>query len=328
MEPEYIAVSEDDAVAVATLQENNAVAVIDLSTKTVVDIKALGYKDHSIPGNGLDASNKDDKINIALYKINGMYQPDAISSFIVEGNQYYVTANEGDAREYDAFIEEFDAKDVRVDASVFGNIDSLFDKEVLGKIDITNTKGDTDGDGKFEELYSYGARSFSVWDENGDLVWDSGDEFEQKSAELYPLYFNSDNDESGELDARSDDKGPEPEAITTGVFNDTTYAFIGLERMGGIMVYNLINPNNPVFETYINDRDYDATDEEKQGDLGPEDIIYIPNASNNKPAIAVSNEVSGTISFYKISESDGTNVNELSGNENVVYLYPNPANRS
>ncbi len=309
LEPEYIAVSEDGKTAYVSLQENNALGLLNLETGEFEEIVPLGFKDHSAAGNGLDASDRDDTINIENYPVLGMYQPDAIATYTVDGKTYLVTANEGDAREYDGFEEEERIKDLDLDPTAFPNADALQADENLGRLDITTTLGDTDGDGDFDELYAYGARSFSIWDEDGNLVWDSGDQFEQKLAELLPDDFNSTNDENGSFDSRSDAKGPEPEGVTIGAIGDKVFAFIGLERVGGIMVYDVTDPSNPTFASYTNNRDFSGDAEAgTAGDLGPEGLVFISreNSPNGKNLVVVTNEVSGTTTVYEAVPEPGT----------------------
>ena len=116
LEPEYIAVSSDSKKAWIALQENNAVAILNIPAGRITHILPLGFKSYSLPTTGLDASNKDGAINIAAYAgLFGMYQPDAIAAFEIFGKQYLITANEGDARDYDGFSEEKRVKDLALD---------------------------------------------------------------------------------------------------------------------------------------------------------------------------------------------------------------------
>ncbi len=304
LEPEYIAVSADSRTAYATLQENNAVAVIDIRRARVMAIVPLGFKSHMLPGNGIDASDRDFAINIANWPVYGMYMPDAIAAFEINGQQYLVTANEGDARDYDGFAEEARVKDLVLDPIAFPNAAQLRTDAQIGRLTVTTTMGDWNNDGMYEELYAFGARSFSIWNASGQLVWDSGDQFEQITAALSPADFNSNNDENDTFDNRSDNKGPEPEGIAVGTFNGRTYAFIGLERIGGIMVYDVTNPQAPEFVQYLNNRDF-AGDPElgTAGDLGPEGLLVIPaeQSPSGEPLLVVSNEVSGTTTIYRIN---------------------------
>ncbi len=307
-EPEYIAVSVDNSRAWVALQENNAVALLDIDKAEILDVLPLGFKDHNLLGNELDASNEDEGINIRNWPVKGMYQPDAITSYAYNGKTYYITANEGDARDYAGFSEEARVEDLVLAPGAFPN--NLQNLENLGRLNITTTLGSTTECGTpevtecYNELYSYGARSFSIWNEDGQRVFDSGSEFERITASLIPDNFNGNNDENS-FDNRSDDKGPEAEAATVGEINGQTFAFIGLERVGGIMVYNVTNPQNPEFVQYLNNRDFsDEADPEAgtAGDLGPEGLAFIAasDSPTGEPMLAVGNEVSGTTTLYSI----------------------------
>ncbi len=303
LEPEYIAVSHDSKTAFVACQENNALAIIDIRKAKVQKIVGLGTKDHSIAGNGIDASNKDDAVNIATWPVKGFYQPDSIASFRYRGKTLIVSANEGDSRDYDGYSEEERVKYLTLDPTAFPGAALLQENEQLGRLKTTTAQGDTDGDGDFDELYSYGARSFSIWDADGTMIFDSGDDFEQILAIEYPLDFNSTNDENDSFDSRSDDKGPEPEALTVGTINHYSYAFIGLERMGGIMVYDITDPYSPVFVQYITTRDFSGDPESgSAGNLAAEGMAFIPakDSPNGKPLLAVSYEVSGTTGIFEI----------------------------
>ncbi len=324
LEPEYIAVSRDSKKAWVSLQENNAVAVLNIPARRITHVLPLGFKDQGLPGNGLDASNKDDAINISTYaNIFGMYQPDAIAAFEAFGKQYLITANEGDARDYDGFSEEKRVKKLALDPEAFPNAGDLQQDEVLGRLKVTNTLGDTDEDGDFDELYAYGARSFSIFRHTPsglEPVYDSGDQFEQITAAVLPEDFNSNNDENGSFDSRSDDKGPEPEGVTTGVIKGHTFAFIGLERIGGVMVYDMTTPAAPKFVQYINSRDFSGDPASgTAGDLGPEGLIFIPETESpsGKPLLVVAYEVSGSTSIYEINADDLLPSGDLDGDGDV-----------
>lgn len=346
-EPEYVAIADDSKTAFVTLQENNALAVVDLDNGEITSLVALGTKDHSILGQGMDASDKDGKINITEWPTRGYYMPDAIQFASIDGNPYLFTANEGDARdywfdvdsesecffmggmEYDdgecmAYSEEARVDDLTLDPLVFTDAATLQLEENLGRLKTTLANGDTDNDGDIDIIYSYGARSFTIWDPTtASVVFDSGDEFEQKAAELFADGFNATNDENG-VDDRSDDKGGEPEAIAVAEYADSAYAFIGLERMGGLFVYNVDDPANASFVQYTNNRDVsDTVDIEKPwaGDLGPECIIYV-KGEGDFDYVIVASEVSGSISVYEFGDFT-INIDVVSSNA-TWSLYPNP----
>jgi hypothetical protein len=398
LEPEYIAVSADGSTAWVVLQENNALAKVDIATATVTDIVTLGESDRSVAGNGIDASDDDEVIDIKTFAgVVGLYQPDAIHAYTVNGNTYLVTANEGDARAWgedndaywgeeadeDAvppvvcmpnaslgFVEEFRVKHLvhnsgfdrrcgddlppqlsaladgaLLDPAVFGycgaeagDSGDCRDDDVLGRLKITWTMGyKTNADGSpkmyndageedagagdrimYDTLYSYGGRSFSIRDEDGALVFDSGDAIEQflasddcklgsdRSIDCAD-YFNTGHDEGDAMDSRSDAKGPEPEGLTIGQIGDKHFLFLGLERMGGVLVYDITDPTAPVYQDYLNSRetwdvDPDAGNLEGYGDLGPEGLVFIPAAdsANGKALLVVGNEVSGSTAIYEV----------------------------
>lgn len=313
LEPEYVAISEDGKTAYVTLQENNAVAIVDIATAKVTSIKALGFKDHNLPGMGLDASDEDGGTNtnsgtpaikIANYPVKGMYQPDAIARYTVDGKTYLVTANEGEARaDWPGYSDETRVRshcDKGLDPTVFPNAANLILDSNLGRLRITaNPNGGSTGKnaaGQCTELYSFGARSFSIWDTNFTRVFDSGDQIEQRTTALPNVPFNSSHDSTA-LDGRSASKGPEPEGVVLGKIGTKTFAFIGLERVGGVMVYDISKPDAPVYVTYLNTRTNDT------GDRGPEGLIFVPAAKspNGKPLLIVGHEVSGTTAILQVN---------------------------
>jgi hypothetical protein len=302
LEPEYITVADNSRTAWVTLQENNAVAVIDIRRAQVTDLFGLGYKDHSLQGSALDASDKDDIINIANYPVQGMYLPDSIDNFRSFGRRYLITANEGDSRGYDTFDEEARIGELTLDPTVFPDAEELQDKTALGRLQCTTAQGDIDGDGDFDELYSFGARSFTIWDTRGRLVFDSGDQLEQITAAAYPDEFNSTDDENGSFDDRSDAKGPEPEGVVVGRHRGHSYAFIGLERIGGIVAFDVTFAWAPKFVQYINTRDFTGDPEAgTAGDLATEGLLFIParRSPTGKALLVAAFEVSGTTSVFE-----------------------------
>lgn len=360
LEPEYITISGDSKTAWVTLQENNAIARIDIAQQKVTDIYPLGYKDHGVMGNELDVSDRDSKIDIKTWTgLVGMYQPDSIANYQVNGQTYLVTANEGDSREWlkdedayfagnlaQGYVENirmkhlFNSKGFNAEGDYPAHLQKIANGVKgaklnpvtfaycgatateagdcrkdgnLGRLNIawnmgyqTNADGspklDANGRLIYDKLYAYGARSFSIWNTQGQLVWDSGSEFEKKISELFPNYFNTDH-EAVSLDDRSDNKGPEPEGITLGTIGAKTFAFIGLERMSGVMVYDITTPMQPKFVEYFTTRNFVETDSAKQGDLGPEGLIFIAakDSPNGKPLLVVGNEVSGSTAIYQVN---------------------------
>ncbi|MEB3231909.1 MAG: choice-of-anchor I family protein, partial [Leptolyngbyaceae bacterium] len=297
-EPEFVAVSPDSTTAYVTLQENNAVAVVDLTTGAITGIQSLGTIDYSSES-ALDPSDEDGVINIANFPVYGLRMADAIATYEVDGQLYYVTANEGDARDTD----EARVEDLTLDPTAFPDAATLQLPENLGRLQVSSLDGDIDGDGDYDELYAYGSRSFSIYSADGTLVFDSGSAFEEITADLFPIVFNSTNDENITFDSRSAAKGPEPEGITIGEVNGVPYAFIGLERIGGIMVYDISDPTDAEFVQYINTRDFSGDPEaDTAGDLGPEGLVFISaeDSPTGIPLLAVTNEISGSTSLFSI----------------------------
>lgn len=311
LEPEYITVDGDTAYA--TLQEANAIAVVDLAAATVTAIHPLGFKDYGLEKNALDPSDRDDAIDLRTFDgLHGIYMPDAVDSYTTGGQTYLVTANEGDAREWGEFIDEARVKDLGDDGLAPICADSplagLTADADLGRLNVVTDLGIAEGADCYSDLYAYGARSFSIWTTDGQLVWDSGSSFEEITAAAAPEFFNSDHTAS-DFESRSDAKGPEPEAVVIGELSGRTYAFVGFERVGGVAVYDVTEPTASAFVTYINNRDFsqsveDGGDLALAGDLGPESIAFIDAADSptGAPLIAVGNEVSGTTTVFAIDD--------------------------
>jgi hypothetical protein len=279
IEPEYITVAEDSKTAWVTLQENNAIAVLDLVTKKITKIFPLGFKDYNTADNKIDVSDLDNAKTLANWPLKGMYQPDAIAVLNNNGVPYLFTANEGDAREYTAFSEVKRVKTLNLDATVFPNAATLKLDPQMGRLNVTNKLGDIDNDGDMDILYSFGARSFSVWNGlTGSLEYDSKNELDAKAIT-----------ENVYDDARSDDKGAEPEGITIGKVGNKTIAFIGLERADAVALYDVTIPTNPVFIKML-----------KCGDA-PEGVLFIPASKSptNESLLVVSSENDGVIKVYK-----------------------------
>ena len=304
-EPEYITVSKDGHRAWVTLQENNAIAEIDLRRATVKAVRGLGYKDHNLAGNELDASDKDGAVNIRNWPVRGLYQPDAISSFSHRGQTYLVTANEGDARAYGGYSEEVrvGSSSYLLDPAVFPDAATLKQNANLGRLTVSRASGLNPQTGTYDAIYAFGARSFSVWNSKGQQQYDSGADFERLTAERLPTLFNS-NHKDNSPDGRSDDKGPEPEGITVSELWGKPYAFIGLERISGVMAYDLSNPKAPRFVDLVSNRNASAQPPAAEaGDLGPEGVMVISAAHSpirGVPLLVVGNEVSGTTTLYRI----------------------------
>lgn len=321
VEPEWIEVTADGRTAYVALQEANALAEIDLASATVTRILPLGFKDHGLEKNALDVSDKDG-INLRTVPgLYGVYQPDTFKLFEAGGVLYAATANEGDSRvrpedddeipgmeEGDLFSCETKLKKFDVAGTAF---EGMTDDKDLGRYKLVSdlVKRHADADGKPVKLFGYGARSFSIYNlATGEQVFDSGSDFERITAERVPELFNVSNSKH-KVDDRSRSKGPEPEGIELGVVDGRVYAFVGLERTGGVMIYDVTVPQEAFFVDYVINRtagvDHELEDDvhnPASGDLGPEGMVFIPAAENalGRPLLVVANEVSGTTVVFEV----------------------------
>ena len=302
LEPEYITVAPDSKTAWISLQENNALVKFDVEAKKVLDVFPLGFVDHSVPGSGLDIK-KDKKIEIKNYPLRGLRQPDGITAFAVNGKTFVLTANEGaPVNDYKAWTDVTTPMMLLqqgvLDSSVFtGNMLEDVKNLSVSALERCDTAPDKTANGKCPYMYTFGTRSISIFDgETGHLMWDSGDMFEQMIAKVAPDYFNW-NSKKGKvkMDARSEDKGCEPENVTTGIVGEKRYAFAGLERMSGVAVFDITgieNESAPKIVGYYMD----------PKDRGPEGILFIPaeKSPNGEPLLVVGYEYSKTLAIYTV----------------------------
>lgn len=310
LEPEYIAVDGNNAYV--SLQEANAIAVVQIPSARVTGILPLGTKDFGLAQNALDPSDKDKAFSLRTYPgLKGMYMPDGIQSYSGGGKTYLVTANEGDAREWGDYSEVSRVKDLAKNGygpvCASSPLSSFLGDAQLGRLNVTIENGFDAAAGCYSELYAFGGRSFSIWGTDGTLVFDSGSQLEALTAAAVPGFVNS-NHTASNFEGRSDDKGPEPEGVALGEVDGRTYAFVGLERVGGIAVFDITDPAASRFVTYVNNRDFSVSVEDggalaAAGDLGPEGIAFIPAATSatGTPLVAVGNEVSGTTTLFEIT---------------------------
>ena len=299
LEPEYITISGD--YAYVTLQENNAVAKVDISgdTPALERVISLGAKAYdSASGNRIDIE-EDGEIRLQHYpELYGLYMPDTIASYSYGGQTFLVTANEGDGREWidsseeeNGFVDEIKISKLTLEDTI---ADAYADDNDLKVVKDMGGVGEPDADGvydSYDKLYTYGARSFTIWNSSGALVWDSGDQFSVQTASHEPALFNQDD---GVMDGRSGNKGVEPEALAIGQVNGKTYAFIGFERQSAIVTYDISNPYDPHYVSYMPTH----TD----NDVSPEGMLFIPayQSPNGRDLLVVSYEMSGSTVIYEI----------------------------
>lgn len=313
LEPEYITISDDNKTAYVSLQENNAIASIDIENAKINYVKGLGFIDHTLPGNEIDAIRGKDanaKIDIKSDDFLGTPMPDGIVFVSKGGKDYILTANEGDAREWGDYENTASKK---------------FDKKNADKkteyLDPEKTDGLVEG-----RTHLLGGRSFSIYDASSlRRIYNSGSDFEKITARIFPDFFNTNNDEDkgpDELDARSNKKGPEAENVAVLNIKDKTYAIVGLERISGIMIYDITDPVNPVYKDYFNNRIFiksvDKNEKvglEKRGNIGPEGLCTIEakDSPTGKPLVLVANEVSGTVQVIEFDYQEDEEMNKSEG---------------
>lgn len=325
-EPEYITTSADSKKAWVTLQENNAIAEINLENNSIADVWALGTKDMSAMGNGFDISDNNGEILIANWPIKTYYMPDAVANYSVGGVNYIVTANEGDEKEYTGFVERttVGAASYILDANAYPQGAMLKKSHNAGRFRVTAFDGKNDAGTAYDQMYAVGSRSFSIFNaDTKELVFDSGDDFEMYTASTPSIsaLFNSDHEDNS-LKSRSRAKGPEPEGVTVAEIAGRTFAFISLERVGGVMVYDVTNPTDVKFVDYKNSRSVSAY----EGDHGPEGITHIKAADSptGKDYIIVANEISGTLTIFEVDSSNLSN-GEFEFEPKTFAVFPNPS---
>lgn len=316
IEPEYIAVDSQSKYAYVTLQEVSAIAKIDIAKGNIVQVKGLPYKDHSLAQNAMDVSDEDGKSELRRVPVLGLLQPDGIDTYDYNGETYLLIANEGDSQDYEGYSEEKRVKklkdDIQLDARYYQGYtqaeldemvkNGLFDDEQLGRLKVTTSHAFKDANGKYNALVSYGGRSFSILRASDlEMIYDSGNDIEQRVLDLLPERFNANYESADDIkvDDRSDDKGPEAENVVVGKVGSHSYAFVGLERVGGIMIYDITNPNEPYFVKYLYDPD--------NKDISPEGITFesAEDSPNGKPMLIASFELSGTTSAWELEDLTG-----------------------
>lgn len=318
LEPEYIAVSGGKAYV--TLQENNAIAVLDLASRTFDGIYSAGFEDYGVTP--IDIDKKDDAYAPKTYdSLMGIRMPDGIAAFQVDGRTYLVTANEGDAREWGdedlgTFYLNEDERDFGDEGvtSPTGAI-TAENSGLTGKV-VFFKSGDFDGLDTGKD-YLFGGRTFTLYEAGADgltEVFTSGDDFEALTAQYLPDYYNCSND-NAVVDDRSGKKGPEAESVTVGTVDGRTYAFVALERTGGVMVYDVTEPASARYVNYINTRDFASVVEGSEeyedgeldkwvtgGDVAPEGLLFLDASVSptGEALLLAACEVSGTVAVYQV----------------------------
>lgn len=322
LEPEYIAVSGQKAYI--TLQEANAIAVLDLISAAYDGIYSAGFEDYStVP---MDLDKEDGAYAPAVYdSLRGIRMPDGIAAYTSGGRTWLVTANEGDGREWgdedlgtDYLNEDERSFEDGEDTSPTGAI-TADNSGLTGKV-VFFDSSDYDGLDETKD-YLFGGRSFTIYEVTADGIreaYTSGSAFEALTAAALPEYYNCSNDNSV-VDDRSGKKGPEPESVTVGAVGGRIYAFVALERTGGVMIYDVTVPENAGFVSYVNSRDFASTVDGSQvyedgeldkwvtgGDVAPEGLAFVDGSASptGNPLLLAACEVSGTVAVYELNAAD------------------------
>lgn len=318
LEPEYIAAAGGRAYV--TLQEANAIAVLDIVDKTFTGIYSAGFEDHSVTP--VDIDKKDEQYAPKTYEsLMGIRMPDGIAAFEQNGKTYLLTANEGDSREWGDYLNEDERNFGKGKTSPTGAI-TAENSGLTGKVVFFDASG-YDGLNSQKD-YLFGGRSFTLYEVSASglqEVYTSGSDFERLTAQYLPDFFNTSNDNAVQ-DDRSGKKGPEAESVTVGQVNGKTYAFVALERTGGVMVYDVTDPTHVSYVNYLNSRDFTSTvpgsevydDGELDkwvtgGDVAPEGLAFVPASASNtgKPLLLAACEVSGTVAVYELTGKQSGN---------------------
>lgn len=306
MEPEYISVNGNKAYV--TLQENNAVAVFNLSSNAWESIASLGAINQTIDASDRDANpannNPTNRIDDV---VTGLQMPDAIATFTVGADVYYVVANEGDSRDAHATLrpatDEMTGIAAPLEITYSNALNTTYSnligqaarhQSALGRLRFSKFDG-TNSSGLITNLFMFGTRSFCIHKADGTRVFDSGSDFETITSQRLGNLYNSELGLVAEFDKRSDNKGPEPEGVTVGTVGGRTYAFISLERCGGVMQYD-ITTTNAYFVDYVNTTT-------NGNDTAPEGMLFIPAADspNGNPLLIVGYEGDNRIGIFDVT---------------------------
>ena len=243
----------------------------------------------------LDASDED-AYNPKPWPVMSMYMPDGITSYTVNGVTYLITGNEGDLRDYRYFNsssgileiglnEEIRIASTNLDPMRFPDSSNMQQMNQLGRLNVPNNCGDHDGDGDLDYICGVGARSFSIWTTDLQMVWDSGHDFSQYST-------NNGQHLVDEMNTRDDNKGIEPEGVKVGEMDGRQYLFVSMERSFGVMIYDITDPNNPSFQQWI----------QVDGSSNPEDMEFVSAdvSPTGTPLLLVANEDSGSVGIWEL----------------------------
>jgi hypothetical protein len=306
-EPEFIT-AVDNKYAYVTIQEANAIGKLDIEAASFESVTRAFESKLSVIAR--DTSDRDSGAGPRNYaNVVGASQPDAIASFKVGSGHYFVTANEGDAREYTCLNDDQRASSLKVDTRRFPNWSTLSASAALGRAKVNPTIGDRDGDGDIDTIHLRGSNSMTMY-RNGIALWDSGELLDQIQIKAFGVAningshsYSSDKSTMNYVGQdRSDDKGSEPEGVAVGMVGNTRVAILGLERMTALAVFDITQPRSPVFQEWLQMLPAKATPAKDVKHWSPEGIIFVPadKSPSGKALIITSYELSGSISIHQI----------------------------
>ena len=306
-EPEF-ATAIDNNYAYVTIQEANAIGKLNIQTATFESITRAF--ESNVSKVARDTSDRDSGAGPRTYaNVVGASQPDAIAGFKMGSGNYFITANEGDAREYTCLNDDLRASALKVDPRRFADWKTLSGSAALGRAKVNPNNGDRDGDGDIDTIPLRGSNSMTMY-RNGLAIWDSADLLDQiQTAAFGVANINGSHSLSSDKATmnyvgqdRSDDKGSEPEGVAVGMVGDRRIAVLGLERMSALAVFDITQPRVPVFIEWLQMLPTKATPAKDVKYWSPEGIVFVPadKSPSGKALIITSYELSGSLSIHQI----------------------------
>jgi hypothetical protein len=306
-EPEFVT-AVDNNYAYVTIQEANAIGKLNIGSATFESIsRAFESKVSRV---ARDTSDRDAGAGPRTYaNVVGASQPDAIAGFTVGAGHYFVTANEGDAREYTCLNDDLRASSLKVDTRRFPDWKTLSGNAALGRAKVNPTIGDKDGDGDIDTIHLRGSNSMTMY-RNGIAIWDSADLLDQIQTQAFGVAnINGSHSLSSDKSTmnyvgqdRSDDKGAEPEGVAVGMVGDRRIAILGLERMTALAIFDITDPGDPIFQEWLQMLPTKATPAKDVKYWSPEGIVFVPasKSPSGKALIITSYELSGSLSIHQV----------------------------
>ncbi|NDB37734.1 MAG: hypothetical protein EB040_05315 [Actinobacteria bacterium] len=306
-EPELIT-AVDNTYAYVTIQEANAIGKLNIETASFESITRAFESKLSLTAR--DTSDRDSGAGPRNYaNVVGASQPDAIAGFKIGSGHYFVTANEGDAREYTCLNDDLRGSSLKVDSRRFPTWSALSASAALGRAKVNPNIGDKDGDGDIDTIHLRGSNSMTMY-RNGMVLWDSGDLLDQIQISAFGVAnINGSHSLSSDKSTmnyvgqdRSDDKGSEPEGVAVGMVGDRRVAILGLERMTALVVFDITEPRSPVFQEWLQMLPAKATPAKDVKHFSPEGIVFVPadKSPSGKALFITSYELSGSLSIHQI----------------------------